>query len=146
MNFMNGSDMLTVQNANYDWVFEVEDAETLLRCCWERFFSSAHVGPINEGDALEVGTLLRVCCDRIFAAVLSYRLAAGEDGPGVAGYFETAADYREARELQELNSDAIKRERELSGPAAAALTARRMEALRMPAAEGVKALRGLLGK
>ena len=139
----NYSDMVTVSNANYDWVFEIEDAETLLRCAWDRFFAGKEQG-LNAGDALEVGTLLRVCCDRIYNAVLSYRLAVGEDGPGVEAYFFADADYHAARDLNKLASEADKRDRELTGAARDAWMARRLSIANMPVPDAIKAYHEML--
>ena len=143
MNILNGGEMVIAENAACDFLAEVDDAETLLRCAWERFFDGKTDG-LDAGDAMELGVLLRVCCDRLFSAGLVYQLAIGMDGPGVASFFDAAGDYREARELQELNAAALNRARELSGTPADALTARRMEALRLPVPDGIKLLRAAL--
>ncbi len=143
MNYLNYSQMVAAQNVNSDWLFEVEDAETLLRCALNRFFDPPR--PLDAGEALEVGTQLRVCCDRIFGAVLSYRLAVGQDGPGVSAYFDSVADHREARELNEIADAAFNRETALSGAERAAFSARRLAAADMPAADAIRALRELLG-
>ena len=143
MNILNGGEMVIAENAACDFLAEVDDVETLLRCAWDRFFDGK-TGGLDEGDALELGVLLRVCCDRLFSAGLVCRLSLGMDGPGVAPFFEAAGDYREAREMQELNAAALNRARELSGAPADALTARRMEALRLPIPDGIKLLRAAL--
>ena len=142
MNILNGSEMLTAQDAAYFLLVEVEDAETLLRCAWSRFFGDAEQN-LTAGDAMELGVLLRVCCDRINSAILSYRLSVGQDGPGVAQYFEQAADYQAARELQDLDTELLKKRVWLSGAAADALMAQRMEALRLPIPDGIKLLQKL---
>lgn len=108
-------EMLTVQDVNYDWLYLVEEAETLLRHCWERFFADADVKPLSERDTEEVGLTLRMCCDHISAAILSYRLTVGEDGPGVEEYLRDAAQHQEARELNALVSAAHDMERKRPG-------------------------------
>ena len=139
---MNLSQMTAAQNVNFDWVFEVEDAETLLLRAWDRFFSENR--ELNAWEAQEIGTLLRVCCDRISAAVLSYRLSVGEDGSDVEAFFRKAADYQEARELNRLNDAAFQHERKLHGSMREAFAARRLAAMDLPPAESINALRGLL--
>ena len=98
----NYDEMICVANAS-DWMYEIEDAGMLLGCCWARFFGSAEVKGLSADDAREVGTLLRMCVDHIRDAVLDYRLAVGEDGPGVDMFFDLATYYREARELARRN-------------------------------------------
>ena len=144
MNLLNGAEMVTAQNAAYDMLSQIEEAETLLRCAWERFFGSADKKGLDASDALEVGTLLFVCCERIADGILRYRLSVGEKSGGVDSFFVDVADYQEARELNKLNADACARERELSGADRDSFLGRRLEALNLPAPLGIKALRDLL--
>ena len=144
MNLLNGAEMVSAQNAAYGLLVDIGEAETLLRCAWDRFFGSADKKGLNASDALELGTLLLVCCDRIADGLLHYRLEVGQGGGDVDSFFETVADFQEARELNELNADAGAREKELSGAARDSFMARRLEALQLPAPLGIKALRGLL--
>lgn len=144
MNFLNGSEMVAAQNAGYDLLSQIAEAETLLRCAWDRFFSSADKKGLDASDALEFGTLLIVCCDRIEDGLLRYRLAVGQGGGDVDSFFETVKDFQEARELNELNAEACTRESALSGAERDSFMARRLKALDLPAPLGIKALRGLL--
>ena len=144
MNYLNGSEMVTAQNVAYDLLSQIDEAETLLRCAWDRFFSSAGKKGLDASDALEVGTLLIVCCDRIADSLLHYRLEVGEHGFGVDYYLEKAKDYQEARELNELNIAACARERALSGADRDSFLGKRLEAMNLPAPLGIKALRDLL--
>ncbi len=144
MNILTGEDMIHAGNAAYCLVYETEDALRLLECAWDRFFGSFETKPLDVAAAQEVGTVLRVCCDRISTSLLEFRLSVGEEGASCDAYFSQTADYQEAAELQRLNNSAIDREKTLSGADCKAFTARRMEALRLPAPLGVKALRGLL--
>ena len=144
MNLLNGAEMVTAQNVGYDMLSQIAEAETLLRCAWDRFFSSADKKGLDASDALEVGTLLIVCCDRIADSLLHYRLSIGDNGSDVDSFLEDVADYQEARELNELNVAACARERALSGADRDSFLGRRLEALNLPAPLGIKALRGLL--
>ena len=145
MNTMNYSQMVAAQNSVYDWLYEIEDAETLLRCAWDRFFGEGTTGHLDTGELLELGTLLRVCCDRIYGAALAGRMSIGEDAPGAAAFFEQAADYREARELDKLASAAWEIERQMPpGADRENFAAARRAACDRPPAAGNRALRGLV--
>lgn len=142
---MTYSEMLCIQNTNYDFIPQIEDAEDLMRHCWERYFSKAGgPGQINEWDAEEIGLVLRLCIDRICGAVLAYRLAVGEDAPNVEGYFTEAAEYAEARELSRLVDAAQKRAGELHGPMRPTFSARLASVYDMPAADAIAELRALM--
>ena len=147
MNTMNINQLNAVQNTNCDWLFEVEDAESLLRHCWNRYFATTEQksANIHENELEEIGLILRLCCDKIWDAVLEYRLMVGEDGNGVEQFFKRAADYQDVRELNRLNNASWDKERELTGAERDAFSARRSAISEMPPAVAVKALRRLLG-
>ena len=141
---MNINQLIEVQYVN-DWLFEVEDAESLLRHTWNRYFATEHKSvKIGEHELDEIGLILRLCCDKIWDAVLTYRLTVGEDGNGVSAFFDRVADYQEARELNRLNDAAWDKERELTGAEHDAFKARRHAISEMPSEVAVKALRRLL--
>lgn len=144
MNIFTGEDMIHTENATYFVVSEVEDALRLLEYAWDRFFGSIEDKSLDVAEAQEVGTVIRVCCDRISNSLLEFQLSIGMEGSSCDAYFSQAEDFREAAELQRLNNAAIDREKTLAGVDREAFTARRMEALRLPAPLGVKALRGML--
>lgn len=139
---MTYAEMLLIQDAAYDFIPEIERAEDMLRHVWDRYFADAEQKPLDAWKAEDVGLVMRSCIDTLCGAVLTYRLRVGEDAGNVADYFDQAAEYREARELNKLIDAAQKVAREQHP--GESFTERLRAAYDLPPAAAIDALRGLL--
>lgn len=136
-------EMLAQQNSNCDYLAEIEDTVKLLRGAWNRLFEEKE-GRIREDELDELGTLLRVCCDRIDDNITSIQMVAGEDVPGAAARVADVEEYRIARTMNKLATEASRKERKLTGADREAFAARRLAAYSLPPAECITALTELL--
>ena len=146
MNIYTMSQLISADSVAYEAITHIEEVETLLRCCWMRFFGTPGEDDQPKDNLKEIGVLLGVCCDRLYDALLQYKLAVGNDGPEVDNYFSEAKDYQEINELSRLYNSVHERERKLGGSERSALEAKRKAIAALPPAAAIKALRELLGE
>lgn len=144
MNIFSKSDLVTAENVTYDVFYKIEEAERLLRCCWMRFFGTPGEDDQPKDNLTEIGTLLSVCCDRLYDALLEYRLETGIDGPDVDCFFSQVEDYLEIRDLSRAYNAVMETERTLSGTDRLLLEHRRKQIADLPPAAAIPALRDLL--
>lgn len=144
MNIYTMSQLISADSVAYEAITHIEEVETLLRCCWMRFFGTPGEDDQPKDNLKEIGVLLGVCCDRLYDALLQYKLAAGNDGPEVDNYFSEAKDYQEINELSRLYNSVHERERKLGGSERSALEHKRKQIANLPPAAAIPALRALL--
>lgn len=144
MNLFNMNQLVSTDCVVYEVINSIEETETLLRCCWMRFFGTPGEDDQPKDNLQEIGVLLSVCCDRLYDVLLRYKLAVGNDGPDVDNYFSEAKDFQEIHELSRLYNAVHERERKLSGSERSALEAKRKAIAALPPAAAIPALRALL--